>query len=336
MVMNGQRIAALLEVFGVSLTGPLLMWELRRLVGVSVTNPLTNLNAHVSNAELITASRQMFVLLIFQYAGYFLLILPINWWHRRRGAAAYGLTRAGHSWKMLLLAGFGVAALSAWPALGLSLVNSLHPSETVPWRQALFNMSWRRWEFWLFSGVMSWALVPLLEELFFRGYCLRRLSEDWGDGPAILGAACLFTFAHTQYLIPNAYSVGMVVSLLTFAVGFGIVFAWTRSLIPSIIAHSIINVLMTPVWQAALLVALIAGVFVSWPRGIATFRYVFSNASAAACVILAFAGAAWAIVAARDEPAMYVLAAAAVIIAIGLEAMDRRRTRIATEVPIST
>src|SRR5580698_11175972 len=85
--MNAQtrrRAAALLEVPGVSLAGPLVIWALRRLIGVSVTNPLNNLSVHTTDAELITASRQMFVLLMFQYAGYFLLIFPINWWYRRR------------------------------------------------------------------------------------------------------------------------------------------------------------------------------------------------------------------------------------------------------------
>jgi membrane protease YdiL (CAAX protease family) len=290
------------------------------------------LSAHATNAELITASRQIFILLIFQYAGYFLLIVPLNWWYRRRGAAAYGLTRAGRSWKMLLLAGLAAAALSTWPALGLSLLNSLNPSATAPWRQALFDMSWRRWEFWLFTGVMSWALVPLLEELFFRGYCLRRLSEDWGDGPAIVGSACLFTFAHTQYLLPNAYSIGMVLSLLTLAVGFGVVFAWTRSLIPSIVAHAMINMLMTPLWQAALLAAFLVGILVCWRRGIATIRQAFSNASGAACVALGFAGGAWAILSTPDEPAVYMVAAAAVVAAVALEARDRRRNRIAIEI----
>jgi hypothetical protein len=54
----------------------------------------------------------MFVLLMFQYAGYFLLVLPINSWYRRRGPASYGLTRAGLSRVALLLAGLGTVALS--------------------------------------------------------------------------------------------------------------------------------------------------------------------------------------------------------------------------------
>ena len=103
--MNGQtrrRVAALLEVLGVSLAGPLVIWGLRRLIGVSITNPFNTLSSHTTDAELITASRQMFVLLMFQYAGYFLLAFPINWWYRRRGPASYGLTRAGRSCLALL------------------------------------------------------------------------------------------------------------------------------------------------------------------------------------------------------------------------------------------
>jgi hypothetical protein len=130
-----RRAAALMEVLGVSLAGPLLMWELRHLSGISVTNPLDNLSVHTTDAELIRASRQIFALLLFQYAGYFLLILPINWWHRRRGPAAYGITKAGRSWIALLLAGLGTVSLCAWPAESIELLNVIHPlGETAAWR----------------------------------------------------------------------------------------------------------------------------------------------------------------------------------------------------------
>jgi membrane protease YdiL (CAAX protease family) len=336
--MNGQtrqRAAALLEVLGVSLAGPLLIWGLRRLMGVSVTNPLNNLNVHTTDAELVTASRQMFVLLMFQYTGYFLLIFPINWWYRRRGPVSYGLTRAGCSWVALLLAGLGTVALSAWPVLSLELINAIRPlGETAPWRQAIFDMSWRRWEFWLFSAVFSWALIPFLEELFFRGYCQRRLAEDWGDGPAIIGTACLFTFAHTQYLLPNAYSAGMIVSLLMLAIGFGVAFAWTRSLMPSMIAHAIINVPMIPAWQGVLLAACVIGAMVAWRRGAAALKQIFSTASLAACAVLAVVGTGYAIAGAQFD-ILTLLAAAMVVFAVGLEAMERRRNRIVRKLSAS-
>jgi membrane protease YdiL (CAAX protease family) len=236
---------------------------------------------------------------------------------------------------VLVLAGLATVALSAWPAFSIELINVFRPlGETAPWRQALFDMSWRRWEFWLFSAVLSWALIPVLEELFFRGYCHRRLAEDWGDGPAIIGTACLFTFAHTQYLMPNAYNAGMIVSLLMLAIGFGVVFAWTRSLIPSITAHAIINVPMTPTWQGVLLAAFVIGAIFSWRRGVATFKQIFSTASAVASVALAVVGAGYAIAAARFD-IVTILAAAMVVFAVVLEAIDRRRSRIVSEVSTS-
>src|SRR5215472_15131519 len=156
--MNGAsptRAAALLEVLGVYLCGPVLMLELRRLFGVSLTNPLNQLTAQASNLDLVTASRQLLALLLVSNAGYYLLAVPLNWWSRRRKPRDFGLTKAGHAWIFLLLAAIGAAALCEWPVLTLNLANTLHPNATVPWRQALLDMSWQRWQFWMFAGVLS-------------------------------------------------------------------------------------------------------------------------------------------------------------------------------------
>src|SRR4026209_1668832 len=127
------RIAALLEVLGVYLSGNLVTALLSHILGLQPVNPLTTLSAEVTDAELITATRQLFVLLMLQYAGWFLLIIPINWWHRRQGPAGYGLTKADHSWMGLLLAGLGTAALFGWPILLVNMVDVLYGlGETVP------------------------------------------------------------------------------------------------------------------------------------------------------------------------------------------------------------
>ena len=329
-MMNARpRTAALLEVLGVYVAGQFVAALLTSILGLRVANPLESFTVGITDSELITATRQMFVLLMPQYAGYFLLIIPINWWHRRRGPAAYGLTRADHSWAALLLAGVATAALSQWPSMSVELVNTIHPlGETVPWRQALFDTSWQRWEFWLFSAVISWAFVAAIEELFFRGYCQRRLAEDWGDGPAIAGMTCLFIFSHSQYLAPNGYNVAKIVSLLAIAAGSGVVFAWTQSLVPSIVAHAISNVPMTPLWQGVILTAFLIGAAITCGRGVAVVKQVFSGARTVWCVVLAVVGALYAIAAARVEH-RDIAAAVMVGLAVALEAMDRRRERAA-------
>ena len=324
----GRRAAALLEVLAIYLVGGLVVRLFVRLSGLDVANPLATFTVGITNAELLTATRQMLALLLLQYGGYFALIIPVGWWHRRRGPAEYGLTRAGHPWRILLIAGVATAALTEWPVVAVNLADTFwHLGDTVPWRQALFDTSWTRWQFWLFSAVLSWALVAVLEELFYRGYCQRRLAEEWGDGAAIVGTASLFVFSHSQYLSPDAYNIGMVVSLFTLAVGFGVVYAWTRSLVPSIIAHAIINVPMTPPWQGVLLAAFLIGVAFTARRGAAVVAQIFSGTRPGTAVALGVLGAGYA-VAARRVDALEFAAVGMLLVAIVLEATERWRERL--------
>ena len=322
--MKIRRAAALLEVLGIYVAGQLVTVQLIRLLALKPENPLNNFTVTVTDAQLLTATWQLFGLLALQYAGWFLLIIPINYWYRRRGPEAYGLTRAGRSWTSLILAGLATAALCLWPTLGVDWVNALHPiGETVSWRQALFDTSWLRWQFWLFTGVLSWGVVAVVEETFFRGYCQRRLAEDWGDAPAIAGITCLFIFSHTQYLVLNPYNVMKLPTLLLVALGSAVVFAWTRSLVPSILAHAIGNVPMTPTWQAVTVIALVIGMIVTARRAAIVARQVFSGASVLGCIGLGVVGTAFAIAAARIN-SLAVIGTVMVLIAIVLEAVDRR------------
>jgi membrane protease YdiL (CAAX protease family) len=324
--MNARRVAALLEVLGVYVSGQYVVGLFATALRLQPVNPLVGITAQITDAELLIATRELLLLLTLQYAGWFLLIIPINWWHRRSGPAAYGLTRAGRPWAALVAAGIATAALAAWPETGVQLLDRVYDlGPTVPWRQAIFDTSWRRWEFWLFSGVISWAFVAFMEELFFRGYCQRRLAEDWGDGPAILGTACLFLFSHSQYLIANVYNVALMVSLLALAIGVGVVFAWTRSLIPCFVAHAIVNFPMTPVWQGLLLAAFVVGTVLLARRGAVVVKQVFAGASVLSSVALAALGAGYAIVSQR--PGIVYVAAAMLGLAMGLEAMHRGQDR---------
>src|SRR5688500_4711030 len=97
-----RRAAALLEVLGIYLAGPLVITLVARALDLRLVNPLATFTVNITDAQLIAGSRDMLVLLMLQYAGWFLLVIPINWWHRRRGPAAYGLTTAGRSWTALL------------------------------------------------------------------------------------------------------------------------------------------------------------------------------------------------------------------------------------------
>jgi membrane protease YdiL (CAAX protease family) len=321
--VNLRRLSALLEVLGVYVVGQYVAALLARALHLPTENPLNHISSQITDVELLFASRDLFFLLLTQYAGWFLLVVPISWWRRRGGPAVYGLTKAGKSWTVLLGAGLATAVLSAWLAMGVQLLDWVYDfSLAAPWRRVLMEMSWRRWQFWLFTAVLSWAFVAFMEELFFRGYCQRRLAEDWGDGPAIFGAAFLFLFSHGQYLTPNVYNVALLASLLVLAVGVGVVFAWSRSLVPAVVAHSLVNVPLTLRWQLLVLTAFLVGAALLRRRGIAVVKQVFSGASALCCLVLGSAGAVYAVATQGVAAAVYV-ASAMLGLAIGLEAMQR-------------
>src|SRR5215469_12570819 len=73
-----KRAAALMEVLGVYLAGPILMLGLRRLFGISLPNPLNTLTVNTSDPGLVIASRQLFLLLLIQNAGYYVFAAPLN------------------------------------------------------------------------------------------------------------------------------------------------------------------------------------------------------------------------------------------------------------------
>lgn len=87
-------------------------------------------------------------------------------------------------------------------------------------------------------------MVPVVEELLFRGYYQPRLAEDCGDAPAILAVAFLFTLTRA---ISDSKSVERHDDrqLVLYCSRAGLIFAWTRSLIPGIVAHAITNIPIT-------------------------------------------------------------------------------------------
>ena len=88
----------------------------------------------------------------------------------------------------------------------------------------------------------SFILVPIVEELFYRGYVQSRLEEDFDAPSAILITAVFFTFSHSQYYLAfSAWNVGMLLTLLISSLAWGYIFHRTRSLVPPMIAQALIN-----------------------------------------------------------------------------------------------
>jgi hypothetical protein len=87
------------------------------------------------------------------------------------------------------------------------------------------------------------VLVPITEELFFRGM-VYPLLRGYGPVLAVVGSAVLFAAAHVvPLLLPSLFFVGLVWGLLR---------EWSKSVLPSIMLHATQNALFVLAINAAL------------------------------------------------------------------------------------
>jgi membrane protease YdiL (CAAX protease family) len=92
------------------------------------------------------------------------------------------------------------------------------------------------WFFFLLAVV-----VPIGEEVFFRGFVYGGLRARWGIWPAAVTSALFFAVVHTQLVH------GLPIFLL--GVLFAVLYARTGSLLPPIVAHAANNVIaVLSVW----------------------------------------------------------------------------------------
>lgn len=76
-------------------------------------------------------------------------------------------------------------------------------------------------------------LVPVAEEFFYRGFLFPPLAAKAGEGAAVILAALLFTLAHWDQV--------WLGEIMLVGIGLTWLFQRTRSLLPSILAHAILN-----------------------------------------------------------------------------------------------
>jgi membrane protease YdiL (CAAX protease family) len=187
----------------------------------------------------------------------------IGWWHRKRPIKAYGFSRGGFSIGYLILTGVVLFAAAGFlPQLLMFLDNIISLGPGPGHWEALSGQ--QTWEFWIFMAVSSFALVPIVEEFFTRGYMQTRLSEDFGPGAAIFITAFIFAFAHSQYYRLSVMSLGMLVSIILMSLFAGYVFYRTKSLIPVIVAHALTNIPYKGWVENYLIFFLLAIIILSW------------------------------------------------------------------------
>lgn len=232
---------ALFEVLALSLLGGLLAMLLAAAFGVRLSNPFATLQPGALPGSWLPLAQSVGQVLFFQYAGIALLVAAIWWPRGDLRQRRLGLGCNGQRALPLLKLGLMAACLLAPWHLGLLLADAqwdLGPTE--PWRQALLDAP-QTWDFWLLMAVASYGLVPVLEELFYRGVLQGRLQQVMPPGLAILLSSLLFALSHSQYHQPNLLNLGTFAFLLATALVLGGLYWRTGSLWPGMVAHGVIN-----------------------------------------------------------------------------------------------
>lgn len=129
-----------------------------------------------------------------------------------------------------------VATLAAWPlCVGLlALTSWIIPHKPEHAHPVLSGMSGAPWE-WLVAIVITAAvIVPIGEELLFRGLGQSLLRRHFGPWPAVLVASAIFAAVHWSQ--PQA-----VPSLFVLAVVMGYNYERTGRLLAPILIHALFN-----------------------------------------------------------------------------------------------
>ncbi len=166
----------------------------------------------------------------------------------RRMLAAVGLYLNGklYSWIFPLLLAPILVLISEgtmqWMARVNSLISSKGLDALIQWeqQQQVIGMPAHVDASMLLIGFVLLILVPVGEEILFRGIAYTALSYRFGHTKGLLLSALLFAALHGTiiYLIP-IFLTGLALALL---------YTRTKSLIPSIITHSLINLITLMIW----------------------------------------------------------------------------------------
>ena len=109
---------------------------------------------------------------------------------------------------------------------------------------ALIPVSWPLVDggnYFIALALLRVAVVPVVEEVLFRGVLMRSLCDLLGERSGVVVQAVIFAIAHVRVF--GGPSGGQVLA----AFGAGLVFGWvtskTKRLAPAIVAHAIVNAL---------------------------------------------------------------------------------------------
>lgn len=226
------------EVLAVFFGGTIIAQVLFQFAGVT-SHPLVALTA--KNPDMLAISASLAKLLLLQFTGWFALIIVFTLLHQQKLKHELKLSLGGK--KVFSLIGIGILAWCVGDIANkvVFLVDQSYDlGVSVPWREALLNAE-KTPEWWLVMFVGSFGLIPILEEVLWRGYVQSKLVRYFSPSVGIGLTAGLFVFSHAQYHQLDLYHSATIIALSISAVVLGWITHKTASIIPAIVMHAMLN-----------------------------------------------------------------------------------------------
>lgn len=190
-------------------------------------------------AFLVTIRNSEWTFMATRYAGSLLLgLLPYVWIKRKYLSPSYYLGFQKGKYKLFYPISIAIVSAIAYPIL----LNLLSITKHVPIRILEPDVP-----IWLYimlyplsiGGLAGVLLVPLSEEIFFRGFLYGYIRKNISILPGLLIQSLIFSVLHLELIYSK--SVDMLIVTFIFGLVLGIFYEYTDSIYPSVVCHSIVN-----------------------------------------------------------------------------------------------
>ncbi|WP_404341253.1 lysostaphin resistance A-like protein [Pseudoalteromonas mariniglutinosa] len=232
------RFFALCEVLAVFFTGSVIAQILFQLAGVT-GHPLMALTG--DSPDMLAIAFDLTKLLMLQFAGWLALIVFFTWINSQKLRIELKLTLHKQSFMQLVLIGSLAWCIGDIANKVVFLLDQAYNlGKSVPWREALLHGE-KTTGWWLVMFVGSFGLIPVLEEIFWRGYVQSKLIRFFSPTVGIIITAGLFVFSHAQYHQLDLYHSSTIIALTISALVLGWITHKTVSIVPAIVMHALLN-----------------------------------------------------------------------------------------------
>ncbi len=255
-----EKLIAIVEVLGILVLG----WTLTQTV-INVANvpPLQEfLDEAVASAhpDYLKLAEIGFYTLFVQFLCLMIPAYLITRLLHKGNLKSFGVTGGKKSVKENIKVAVLLFCLLGIPMKVLLILHEWFNLGTEPYYWELFNKEWTL-GFWVFLAVGSYLVIPIFEELFYRGYAQYRLTKPFHFFVVPL-ISLLFILVHFQYFVPDVLNIGLLLGFFILSLGKAFMRYSMISIVGPIIIHALMNVPLKYPYDIAILIIMIIVVLI--------------------------------------------------------------------------